>query len=120
MKQKKGILAFVLSAVILWLLSWLNPPFIDITIGGTTWVTILIVALVLGIINLVIVSIVRAIFKKGSALFMFIIALLVDAGALWLTHIVVRNFTLGNFFPTTILTALILALACSLAGLVKE
>jgi len=120
MKQKKGILAFLLSAVILWLLSWLNPPFIDITIGGTVWVTILIVALVLGIINFVVVSIARAIFKKGSALFMFIIALVIDAIALWLTHLLVSNFTLGNFFPTTILTAFILALACSLAGLVKD
>jgi len=124
MKQKKGILAFILSAVIIWLLSWLNPPFIGITIGGTTWVTILIIALVLGVINFVVVSIARAIFKKGSPGFMFIIALLIDAVALWLTALIMGSrfvmYGTWNGWLTTILTAFILALACSLAGLVKD
>jgi len=121
MKQKSGILAFLLSAIVLWLLSWLNPPFINITIGGTTWVTILILALVLGILNFIVVSIARSIFKRGSQLFMFIIALVIDAVALILADIVMgARFDVGGFFPSAILTALILAVVCSLAGFVKD
>jgi len=118
MKQKKGVLAFILSAVILWLLSFV--PFMNITFGGTTWVTILIVALALGIINFIVVAILRAIFKRGnSALITFIIALVIDAAALWLAGVFVRNFSI-EFFPTAIIAAAILAAACTAAGLVKD
>jgi len=118
MKQKSGILAFILSAVVLWVLSLVN--WFGITFGGTTWVTILIVALVLGLINFIVVSIARSIFKKGSPLFMFVIALVIDAVALWLTARLVSNFNITPFFPQTIVVAAILALVCSAAGLVKD
>ena len=117
MKQKSGFLAFLLSAVLLWLLSRIG--WFGITFGGRTWVTILIVALVLGIVNFIVVAIVRSIFKKGSPLFMFVIALLADAFALWLTARLVTNFNI-SFFPQAIIVAAILALACSAAGLVKD
>ena len=118
MKQKSGILAFILSAVLLWVLSRVN--WFGITFAGTTWVTILIVALVLGLVNFIVVSIARSLFKRGSALFMFIIALVVDAFALWLTARLVSNFNIAPFFPQTIVVAAILALVCGAAGLVKD
>ena len=117
MKQKSGALAFILSAVILWALSLL--PFMNITFGGTTWVTILIVALVLGVINFFLVSFVRGLFKKGGPLFMFVICLVIDAAALWLAGVILSNFSI-EFFPTAIIAAAVLAAVCSATGLVKD
>jgi len=119
MKQKSGFLAFLLSAVILWALSRLPIPFIDIHFGGTTWVTILIVAIVLGLINLILVNLVRSFFKKGSAAFIFVITLVIDAAALMLTGVLVRNFDAGGFV-SAVLAAAIIAAACTAAGLVKD
>jgi len=118
MKQKSGILAFVLSAIVLWILSLDFVPFIVVGFGGTIWVTILIVALVLGIINFIIVAILRSLFKKGSAAFMFIVALVIDAFALWLTARLLSNFSI-EFWPHAVIAAAILAAVCSVAGLVK-
>jgi len=118
MKQKSGILAFILSAIILWILSLGFIPFIEVGFGGTIWVTILIVALVLGIINFIIVAILRRLFKRGSSAFMFIVALVIDAFALWLTARLVSNFSI-EFWPHAIIVAAILAAVCSVAGLVK-
>ncbi|MCL2572470.1 MAG: phage holin family protein [Defluviitaleaceae bacterium] len=119
MKQKKGFLAFLLSAVILWLLSVIPLPFMNIRFEGRTWFTILLVAVVLGIINFVLVAFVRGLFKKSTEGFMFVVTLVVDAAALWLTARIVSNFHIG-FFPTAIIAAAILAFACTAAGLVKE
>ena len=118
MKQKSGALAFIVSAIILWLLSHFN--LLGVSLGGNrTWVTILLVALVLGIINWIVVSLVRSMFKKGSPVFLFIIALVVDAVALWLTAVIVSNFNVGSILQTIIVAA-ILAAVCSVAGLVKD
>ncbi|MCL2527892.1 MAG: phage holin family protein [Defluviitaleaceae bacterium] len=118
MKQKSGALAFILSAVILWLLSFV--PFMNITFGGRwTIVTILIVALVLGLINLILVSFAKRLFKKGSPAFLFCIALVIDAAALWLAARIVTNFDIP-FFPQAIIAAAILAFVCTAAGLVKD
>ena len=119
MKQKKGILAFILSAVVLFILSRLPLPSFMAFTFGTGIMTILIVALVLGLINLIVVSLARSLFKRGSALFMFIIALLIDALALWLTARFVSAFSI-DFFPNAIIIGFILALVCSAAGLVKD
>jgi len=120
MKQKSGFLAFLLSAIILWVLSqfdWI--PFIDITVTGRVWVTILIVAIVLGIINFVLVAVVKRLFKKGSSLFILVVTLAVDALALILTSHLVNNFDVGGWV-SAILTAAILAVVCTAAGLVKD
>jgi len=121
MKQKSGILAFLVSAVIIWLLAdVINLPFIDITLGGTRWVTILIVAVVLGLINLILVSFVRGLFKKGSSAFIFVVTLAIDAGALWLTSVIMDDRLEFAHWYGIVLTAAILALVCTLAGLVKD
>jgi len=119
MKQKKGFLAFLLSAIILWLLSVLPLPFMNISFGGRTWFTILLVAIVLGIINFILVAFVRGLFKKSTSGFIFVLTLVVDAAALWLTARIVSNFNI-TFFPTAIIAAAILAFACTAAGLVKD
>jgi len=118
MKQKSGILAFIVSAIVLWVLSLDFIPFIEVGFGGTTWVTILIVAIILGLINLLIVSFLRRLFKKGNAAFLFVVALVIDAFALWLTARLVSNFSIA-FWPHAVIAAAILAAVCSLTGLVK-
>jgi len=119
MKRKSGILAFVLSAVVLWVLSLDFVPFIEVYFGGrTTIITILIVALLLGIINFTIVAFLKSFFKKGSPAFLFIIALIIDAIALSVTSFFMNNFTIA-FWPHAIIAAAILAAVCSLAGLVE-
>jgi len=117
MKQKSGALAFILSAVVLFVLSFV--PFMNITFGGNRIVTGLLVALALAIINWILLLLVRAIFKKGSPAFIFVITLIVDALALWLTARVVSNFDIP-FFPQAIIAGAILALVCTAAGLVKD
>ena len=76
----KVLIAWIFSAVILWLLSFL--PFMNITFGGTPWRTILIVAIVVGLINAIIVPIIKGVFKKGHPAVIFCISLVVDAAAL--------------------------------------
>ncbi|MCL2405718.1 MAG: phage holin family protein [Defluviitaleaceae bacterium] len=119
MKQKSGILAFILSAVVLWILSMDFVPFIEIGFGGTVLVTIFLVALVLGIINFIIVALLRRLFKKGSAAIMFVVALIIDAFALVLTSMVMGSRFSIAFWPHAIIVAAILAAVCSLTGLVK-
>jgi len=77
--------------------------------GFATWVTILIVAVVLGLLNALIVPIVKGIFKKANATILLIISLIIDAAALWLAGMFVPGFFI-EFFPTAIIAAAILAL----------
>ena len=98
----KTIMNWVLSALILWLLSFL--PFMHI--GFDNWITLLIVALVIGLINALIVPIVKGLFKKkrANALLVIIISLIVNAAALWLAARIVPEFYI-EFFPTAIIAA---------------
>jgi len=111
------LITWIISAVVLWLLSFL--PFMDINFGGTTWLTILIVAVVVGLINAIIVPAVKSIFKKGNPTVIFCISLVVDAAALWLAGVLVPNFSIG-FFPTAIIAAAVLALINVGAGFDKK
>jgi len=120
MKQKSGILAFILSAVVLWILSLDFVPFVEVGFTGTVWVTILIVALVLGILNFIIVSLLRRLLKRGdNPVYLFVAALVIDAVALVVASAILSNFTIV-FWPHAIIAAAILAVVCSLAGLVKD
>ena len=115
--MKTGLVAWIVSAIVLWLLSFV--PFMNITFGGRTWLTILIVAVVVGLINAIIVPVVKGIFKKGHPAVIFCISLIVDAAALWLAGVIIRNFTI-EFFPTAIIAAAVLALVNVGAGFVKD
>jgi len=99
---------WLVSALVLWGLSWL--PFMAMSFRG--WVSIVIVAVVLGLINAIIVPIVKGLFKgnRQTSLLIVIISVIVDAGAIWLASVLVGGFTLGNFFPTAIIAAVVLAL----------
>ena len=107
------LITWVFSAVILWLLSFL--PFMDISFGGRTWFTIFIVAVVVGLINAIIVPVVKGVFKKGRPSVIFCISLVVDAAALWLAGVLISNFSIG-FFPTAIIAAGVLAMVNVGAG----
>ena len=122
MKQKSGFLAFLVSAIVLWVLSLDFVPFIVVEFGGRwTWFSILIVAVVLGLINLIVVSFVKSLFKKSnSAVFIFVVTLLIDAGALVLASWIMKSWFTIVFWPHAIIAAAILALVCTLAGLVKD
>ena len=103
----KVLIAWIFSAVILWLLSFV--PFMDIVFGGIQWRTILIVAVVVGLINAIIVPVVKGVFKKGHPTVIFCISVVIDAAALWVAALLVRNFSI-EFFPTAIIAAAVLAL----------
>jgi len=122
MKQKSGFLAFLVSAIVLWILSLDFVPFIEISFGGRwTWFTILILAIVLGLINLIVVALIKKVFKNSnSAIFIFIVTLLIDAGALMLANWIMGSWFSIVFWPHAIIAAAILALVCTLAGLVKD
>ena len=116
--MKKGFIAWLFSAVILWLLSLL--PFMNISFGGRwTWLTIVIVAVVIGLINAIIVPVVKDIFKQGHPAVIFCISLVIDAAALWLAGVILRNFDI-QFFPTAIIAAAVLALVNVGAGFARD
>ena len=100
------LITWIFSAVILWLLSFL--PFINIVFGGRTWLTIFVVAVVVGLINAIIVPAVKGIFKSGEPTVIFCISLIIDAAALWLAGWIIPNFSIG--FLSAIVAAAVLAL----------
>ena len=105
----KILIAWIFSAVILWLLSFV--PFMEIAFGGTrTWLAILVVAVIVGLINALIVPAVKRLFKKAHPAVLFCVSLVIDAAALWLAHIILRSWFTIEFFPTAIIAAAVLAL----------
>jgi len=80
----------------------------DIYFSG--WFAILIVAIVLGLINALIVPIVKNLVKgkkSNATLLILILSLVIDAAALWLAGVLVRGFSI-EFFPTAIIAAVVL------------
>ena len=113
----KTLLAWIISAVLLWLMRFI--PFMNITFEGTVWVTILIVAVVLGLINAIIVPAVKGVLKIGSPAIIFCISIVVDAAAIWLAHLLIPNFYI-EFFFTAIIAAVLLALVNVGVGFEKK
>jgi len=80
----------------------------DIYFSG--WLAILIVAIVLGLINALIVPVVKNLVKgkkSNATLLILILSLVIDAAALWLAGVLVRGFSI-EFFPTAIIAAVVL------------
>jgi uncharacterized membrane protein YvlD (DUF360 family) len=100
----------VISAVILWLLSFL--PFMHISFGGGL-IAFLLAAAVIGLINALIVPAVKSVLgNRSNSLILLIISLVIDAAALWLAGWLAGQFNLGfsiEFFPTAIIAAAVLA-----------
>ena len=94
---------WVIGALLLWLLSFL--PFLNMRFSGI--ISILVVAVVLGLINALIVPIVKNGFKSNNAVLLMIISLVIDAAALWLAGVIVSGFTVT--FPAAIIVAVILS-----------
>ena len=105
------LINWLISAVILWLMSLVTPfiPFLYMRFAGG-WLPVVIVAIVLGLINAIIVPIVKRIFKRGNnTVIILIVTVVIDAGALWLTSVIASRSFFIDFFPTAIVVALILA-----------
>ena len=111
------LIAWIFSAVILWLLSFL--PFMNIEFRGNRVITIIVVAIVVGLINAIIVPVVKNVFNNGHPAVIFCISLVVDAAALSLAGVFVRNFVIV-FFPTAIIAAGVLALVNVGVGFTKD
>jgi len=94
---------WVIGALLLWLLSFL--PFLNMGFSGL--ISILVVAVVLGLINALIVPMVKNVFKSNNAFLLLIISLVIDAAALWLAGVIVRGFYIT--FVTAIIVAAILS-----------
>jgi len=105
-----AILTWIFGGFLLWLMSLI--PFMHIVfdrfMGHGRWLTILIVALVLGLINAIIAPIMKFLFKTQKALPLFIISLAVNIGALWLAGWLMDSFSI-ELFPTAVIAAAVLA-----------
>lgn len=101
----KTLINWVIGALLLWLMSFI--PFMAISFNR--WVTILIVAMALGLINALIVPAAKNLFKKSTSLLLLLVSLVIDAAALWLAGLIVPGFTI-EFFPTAIIAAVVLSL----------
>ena len=105
--NRNTILNWLVSALVLWGLSFL--PFMNMRFEGL--LSIVIVAVVLGLINAIIVRAVKNMFKRNrsrSSLIVGIVSIVIDALAIWLAAVLVRGFSLGSFV-TAIIAAVILS-----------
>jgi uncharacterized membrane protein YvlD (DUF360 family) len=104
MRKRSVLLDWLVSAVILWLLSLL--PFLNIRFNGIVF-GILIVAVVLGAISAFLVPIVKGLFKNSRPWVVFVSTLVIDAAALMLTALIVPRFEIG--FISALIAGAILA-----------
>jgi len=87
------LISWLLSAVVLWLLQFV--PFIQISLPGIFSLGFLITAVVIGLINALLVPIVKDKLKAKSHLAILVITLAVDTGALLLASFLPINFSIG-------------------------
>jgi len=99
------LISWILSALILWILSL----FLDITFtGGLISVSFLIAAIVIGLINALLVPLVKNIIKTQNAVLLFVISLVVDAAALLFAAWLPIGFSIS--FVAAIIAAAVLSL----------
>jgi len=108
----KTFINWLISALILWGMSFLTfLPFINISFSGSwgfgTWFTIVVVAVVLGLINALIGPILHRVIKKSKPLILLILSLIINAALIWVTAIIVPGF--GVSFITAIIAAAVLS-----------
>ena len=108
----KTFINWLISALILWGLSFLTfLPFINISFSGSwgfgRWFTIVIVAVVLGLINALIGPVLHGAVKKASPLVLLALSFVINGALIWLTGIIVVGFSVG--IVTAIIAAVVLA-----------
>jgi uncharacterized membrane protein YvlD (DUF360 family) len=91
------LISWLLSALALWLLSLIPlSPFFDINFyDGVLSLSFLIAAVVIGLINGLLVPLVKGVLKVKSPLVLLFVSLVVDAVALILASILVPGFGIG-------------------------
>ena len=102
------LIHWLISTAILWLLQFV--PFLNIHVTGRP-LSFIFVAIVIGLINMLIVPIVKSIVKgkQGAATATTsILVLVINAGALWVAGRILSGFSIG--FLTAIIAALILSI----------
>jgi len=101
------LISWIISAAVLWLLQFV--PFLEI--GFTRgWLSFIFVAIIIGLINAIIVPIVKGLVKgkkSNATLLILILSLVIDAAALWLAGVILSGFYI-QFFPTAIIAAIVL------------
>jgi len=112
----KTFVNWLVSALILFGLSFLTSiPFIDISFDGSwgqgRWLTIIVVAVVLGLINALIGPILHKAIRKSSPLILLILSLIINAALIW-----VGQFVPGLGFSIHFITAIIAAALLSALG----
>ena len=90
--------------------------FLQVTLAPAFW-PVIIVAIVFGLVNGMLVPMVKGLFKKAVAPLLFVITLIVDAGALMLTAwIAPRSLYIGNWQTAFILAAVLALLGVLVTG----
>ena len=95
----------VLSALLLWVMQFL--PFLNIYVTNIFSISFLIVAVAIGVINAVLVPLVKNVLKPKTPLILLIVTLLVDAAGLMLADFLVSGFGIG--FVSAIIAGAVLA-----------
>jgi len=109
------LISWILSALVLFVLSF----FLDISFsGGIISLSFLIAAVVIGLINALLVPVVKNIFKTQNNAVLFVISLVIDAAALMLAAWLPIGFHI-SFFPAAIIAAAVLAIVGLGAGSVN-
>ena len=112
----KTFINWLISALILWGMSFLTfIPFVNISFSGSwglgTWFTIILVAVVLGLINALIGPALHSLIKKSKPLVLLILSLIINAALIW-----VVQYVPGLGFSVTFITAIIAAALMSILG----
>jgi len=104
------LIHWLISALILWLMQFV--PFMNINIASLFSLSFIFVAVVIGLINALIVPIVKSIIKgrNGAATTSSLILLIIDAAALWIAGRLLSGFSIG------LITAIIAAVVLTVVG----
>ena len=109
---KNGLITALLLVLISWLIGSMGIlsgiSWLQVTLPLKFW-PVIIVAIVFGVINGLLVPLVKGFFKKAQGLILFALTLIVDAGALMLTARIARNSLYIGNWQTAIVIAAVLA-----------
>jgi putative membrane protein len=112
----KLLLRFVVGAIALWIATQLisGIKLLDDTFSGGWFGTLLLVALIFGVVNAVLRPIIKTIGCAAYALTLGLVALVVNGALLWLTGWIAGELGIGfevdNFWPSAVLGALVIGL----------
>jgi uncharacterized membrane protein YvlD (DUF360 family) len=114
----------LITALLLLLISWLfanvgflqNIELLQVTLHPRFW-PVIVVAFVFGLINGMLVPLVKRLFRKSKGAILFALTLIVDAGALMLTaSFASRSLYIGNWQTALIIAAILAAISYFVLG----